>query len=94
MLRLLSILLATMFVTDDAAPITYSGAIDFVDGANLSVEYTYDGNGNLTSDANKGISLIEYDDMNMPHRIQFANGNKKKKINEFILCFALVFVPL
>ena len=42
MLRLLSILLATMFVTDDAAPITYSGAIDFVDGANLSVEYTYD----------------------------------------------------
>ena len=61
--------------------------------ANLSVEYTYDGNGNLTSDANKGISLIEYDDMNMPRRIQFANG-KKEKINEFILCFALVFVPL
>ena len=28
------------------------------------------------------------------HRIQFANGNKKKKINEFILCFVLVFVPL
>ena len=40
------------------------------------MEYTYDGNGNLTSDANKGISLIEYDDMNMPHRIQFTNGNK------------------
>ena len=62
-------------VTDDAAPITYSGAIDFVDGADLSVEYTYDGNGNLTSDANKGISLIEYDNMNMPKRIQFTNGN-------------------
>ncbi len=62
-------------VTDDAEPVSYSGAIDFVDGANLSVEYTYDGNGNLTSDANKGISLIEYDDMNMPRRIQFTNGN-------------------
>lgn len=67
-------------VTDDAAPITYSGAIDFLDGANLSVEYTYDGNGNLTSDANKGISLIEYDDMNMPRRIQFADGNKTEYV--------------
>ena len=65
-----------MFVTDGhAAPISYPGAIDFVDGANLSVEYTYDGNGNLTSDANKGITLIEYDDHNMPRRIQFTNGN-------------------
>ena len=62
-------------VTDDAEPLAYHGAVDFVDGADTDVEYTYDGNGNLTSDANKGIALIEYDGMNMPRRIQFTNGN-------------------
>lgn len=45
------------------------------DSASPGFEYTYDGNGNLTSDANKGITLIEYDDHNMPRRIQFTNGN-------------------
>ena len=58
-----------------ALTVTARNSIDFVDGADLNVEYTYDGNGNLTSDANKGIALIEYDDMNMPRRIQFTNGN-------------------
>lgn len=58
-----------------ALTVTARNSIDFVDGADLNVEYTYDGNGNLTSDANKGIALIEYDDMNMPMRIQFTNGN-------------------
>ena len=71
-------------VTDDAEPLAYHGAVDFVDGADTDVEYTYDGtrsderqrhSGNLTSDANKGIALIEYDGMNMPRRIQFTNGN-------------------
>ena len=58
------------------------------DSTSPGLEYTYDGNGlreapehqlerkSLTSDANKGITLIEYDDHNMPRRIQFANGNK------------------
>ena len=45
------------------------------DSTSPGLEYTYDGNGNLTSDANKGITLIEYDDHNMPRRIQFTNGN-------------------
>ena len=30
---------------------------------------------NLISDANKGIAMIEYDNMNQPRRIQFTNGN-------------------
>lgn len=66
--ELFLILLAILFVTDGQSALCYSGAINFVDGANLSVEYTYDGNGlreatehplerkSLTCDANKGIS--------------------------------------
>ena len=66
--ELFLILLAIQFVTDGQSALCYSGAIDFVDGANLSVEYIYDGNGlreapehqlerkSLTSDANKGFS--------------------------------------
>ena len=38
-------------------------------------EYYYDGNGSLVADANKGIAMIEYDNLNYPRRIQFTNGN-------------------
>ena len=62
-------------VTDDAVGIHYTGAFDFVDGADLETEYTYNGNGAMTSDANKGIASIEYDNLNHPKRIQFTNGN-------------------
>ena len=79
-MRLLNIILHLLLVLT----VTARNSIDFVDGADLNVEYTYDGtrsderqrhSGNLTSDANKGIALIEYDGMNMPRRIQFTNGN-------------------
>ena len=69
-------------ITDKASPVVYNGAFDFkdntvkVDGA----KYQYDSNGNLVSDANKGIAKIEYDTMNHPRRIQFTNGN----VTEFI----------
>ena len=62
-------------ITDDAEPQTVYGAMEFVDGANLSTEYYYDGNGSLVADANKGIAMIEYDNLNHPKRIQFTNGN-------------------
>lgn len=62
-------------VTDDALPVNRTGAADFRDGADLLVEYTYNGNGALVSDANKGIACIEYDRRNHPKQIQFTNGN-------------------
>ncbi len=37
-----------------------------------SVDYTYDGNGNLVSDANKGITSITYNHLNLPRVIQMA----------------------
>jgi RHS repeat-associated protein len=41
-----------------------------------AIDYTYDKNGNLTADANKGISTIEYNYLNLPQVITFT-GNRK-----------------
>lgn len=62
-------------ITDDALPVYLADAVDFDDGADLSTEYTYNGNGALVSDANKGIAYIEYDRRNYLQKIQFTNGN-------------------
>ncbi|UOX34450.1 RHS repeat-associated core domain-containing protein [Flavobacterium sediminilitoris] len=39
-------------------------------------DYTYDANGNMTKDDNKGITNIIYNHLNLPVKIQFDNGNK------------------
>jgi len=46
----------------------------FVNGADLSVEYAYDTNGNMTSDANKGITSITYNHLNLPVQVSFDSG--------------------
>ncbi|UKI43948.1 MAG: hypothetical protein L6U16_13525 [Porphyromonadaceae bacterium] len=40
-------------MTDRADDLTYTGAMDFKDGADKAVEYVYDANGNMTRDRNK-----------------------------------------
>lgn len=47
----------------------------FVDGVNLSQEYVYDIDGNMTQDKNKGISNITYNQLNLPQTITRSNGN-------------------
>lgn len=39
-------------------------------------EYTYDYNGNMNRDANKGIESIRYNYMNLPELVTFDDGNK------------------
>ena len=46
----------------------------FVDGANTATEYTYDQNGNLTKDDNKGITNIDYNHLNLPELITLGGG--------------------
>ena len=62
-------------VTDQCDELTYAGAMDFKDGANEQVEYTWDANGNMTSDLNKGISEIKYNVFNLPEKITHNNGH-------------------
>ncbi|MEM7035456.1 MAG: DUF6443 domain-containing protein, partial [Bacteroidota bacterium] len=60
-------------VTDNA---TVSGYEDFRDnGATTNTDYTYDGNGNLTSDANKGYSA-SWNHMNLPESVDFGGGKE------------------
>ena len=42
---------------------------DFQDGAKQGEEYFYDANGNLQADANKNITSITYNHLNLPERI-------------------------
>ena len=39
-----------------------------------TIQYTYDANGNMTSDANKGITLITYNHLNLPTKVTLASG--------------------
>ncbi len=63
-------------VTDGcgAAPF-YQGAYHFVDGADETQEYTYDGNGNTTMDLNRRVTAVGYDTNNRPRLIEFDGGS-------------------
>ena len=56
-------------VTDDAEALNYNGALDFHDVADTDIEYTYDNNGALTKDGNRGINSITYDYGHHPYYI-------------------------
>ena len=62
-------------ISDNAPAPTISGSFDFKDGANTSAEYLYDANGNMTKDANKGITQILYNHLNLPSRITMVKGS-------------------
>ena len=47
----------------------------FTNGTNTSNEYTYDNNGNLTKDLNKGITNISYNVLSLPQVVTFSNGS-------------------
>ncbi|MFD0963831.1 DUF6443 domain-containing protein [Pseudofulvibacter geojedonensis] len=47
----------------------------FKDGADEIEEYHYDENGNMTSDANKKITSIEYNHLNLPTKVTFSNND-------------------
>ncbi|SEO96708.1 RHS repeat-associated core domain-containing protein [Flavobacterium sp. CF108] len=77
---------ATIFGTMDNLAYTYTGnRLDkvedssgstegFSNGANIPIEYTYDNNGNMKTDANKGITAISYNHLNLPTSISINGG--------------------
>ena len=70
---------------DDAADESpsYSGSMHFRDAANEETEYTYDANGNMLTDSNKGITSIEYNVLDLPQCINVKPnvlGNSDNKI--------------
>ncbi len=64
-------------IHDAAGSLVRANSFDFREGNEneSTVEYTFDNNGNMTKDMNKGISKIEYDALNHPVKITFADGS-------------------
>jgi RHS repeat-associated protein len=52
----------------------------FRDGNTSGDDYTYDGNGNLVQDKNKGIGEIKYNSLNVTEQIDKSTGEKIKYI--------------
>ena len=50
-------------------------AAGFSNGASAANEYTYDNNGNLTKDSNKGITNIAYNSLSLPSTVTFSDGS-------------------
>ena len=65
-------------VTDQCSALTYAGAMEFCDRTNRNDEYTYDANGNMTRDRNKGIHSITYNMLNLPQTILFNDGHETR----------------
>lgn len=59
-------------VTESTAGNDNSG---FIDGNKTGDDYSYDANGNMTSDKNKNITNIAYNQLNLPKKITFGTGN-------------------
>ena len=62
-------------VTDRSTTPAFNNGFEFKDGIDLPTEYEYDENGNLTKDLNKNITAIQYNCLNLPSRVMFANGD-------------------
>lgn len=61
-----------MKVVDNGYP--GSKADGFVDGTNTGNDYAYDSNGNMKTDANKGIINIIYNHLNLPTSVTLPGG--------------------
>ncbi|WP_422360231.1 RHS repeat-associated core domain-containing protein [Reichenbachiella sp.] len=68
------------YVGNQLTKVDDSGSTDlgFKDDASANTEYEYDANGNMISDANKGIEKIEYNHLNLPIRLEMnADGSDR-----------------
>ncbi len=65
---------------EDIANDVYGFKDDAIAVADASDDYSYDENGNMISDTNKGITSISYNHLNLPLEITF-NGDPNQKIS-------------
>ena len=56
---------------------TYEGFDDHLTTGSSQNDYTYDVNGNMTTDRNKDITSISYNHLNLPTQINFGTGTNK-----------------
>ncbi len=64
-------------VKDTGVVPTLSSSADFRDGATTNKEYSFDLNGNMTEDKNKGITAITYNSLNLPTSLTIGGTQNK-----------------
>ena len=62
-------------VDDAVSTGAYNNGFEFKDAVKQANEYSYDANGNLTKDLNRGITEIEYNFLNLPSKVTFTDGS-------------------
>lgn len=62
-------------VDDGAGSSAYNSSFEFKDAVKQADEYAYDANGNLTKDLNKNITGIQYNFLDLPSLVTFADGS-------------------
>ncbi|MDR3058419.1 MAG: hypothetical protein LBU84_09800 [Prevotella sp.] len=71
------------FASDDIADIQLNASFDFKEYTKgTGVEYTYNTNGAMIKDLNKGISQIQYNNLNLPRIVDIKNRNAEGR-NEY-----------
>ena len=66
-------------VRDDGNDANMYQVTEYLDNhtaTSIHTDMSYDSNGNLIADADRGISCISYNILNLPDTIQFVNGNQ------------------
>ncbi|MDU1893110.1 MAG: RHS repeat-associated core domain-containing protein, partial [Dysgonomonas sp.] len=69
-------------MTDIATATGVTGSMDARDFVNKNVEYTFNANGAMTQDLNKGISNIEYNSLNLPKLVDIKHSEAEGR-NEY-----------
>ena len=61
---------------DDAPEVLLEASMDVASGTYPSGSFAYDANGNMTCDPSRNITDMEYNALNLPQRITFADGSR------------------
>lgn len=61
---------------DAAATVLLESSLDLQEGSWSGSDFAYDANGNQTRDMSRGVAAVEYNELNLPRRVEFAGGGR------------------
>ena len=69
-----------LYIEDTCSSMPYEGSGDFLDANADTNDYTWDANGNMTKDLNRGITSIQYNLQNQPTRIAYNDRHYENRL--------------